>query len=248
VRAALLMWLTAAVLPAGASETLISRADALADDPVRYPQTQPCAHAVQLLDGAGDELLVTVNRSAGADGPRERAAVYIRNKSSAPLYRLLRRIEAGAAGSAGFAPPEIVQPLIDHGPDRLWMVHISERNSGNGGWQDDHLLSVRPTGALDPGACEFSALDDIDLVPATQAYQAFLSSGESILSAAWEDFSATPMCFRFSIWGPHDPHVEPHGGTVSGTYHLLADAARPGCFRLEAESFVRAPANLDAKR
>jgi hypothetical protein len=238
VRATLIACLTAALLPACASEMLVTREEAIADDAAAFPQSQERLQIARRLDDQDSELLVTVNRQAGDGRPRERVAVYLQDPGTAPRYRLLRRILAGQPGSAGFAAPAIDHPLLDAGPQRVWMVRISESSGGNGGWQDDHLLSMRLAVAAYPGAP--ATLDDIELLPATQAYQPFLAPGEAILSAAWEDFGADPMRFRFAIWGAHDTHADPRGGSVSGTYRLRADATRPGCFRMEPDSFVRA--------
>jgi|GEM_PF-4737077 hypothetical protein len=248
MRQALVLWAISGLVRLGASDPGVSRDDAIADAPGLYPGSMHLSCSAQRLDGSDDELLITVNRQGGHPRDRQRVAIYLGDGDGAQRYRLCRRIEAGQPDSAGFAPPEILHPLIDGGPQRVWVVHISERNSGNGGWQDEHLLSLRRPAALDGQSAQAAALDEIDLVPATQAYQPFLAEGEAVLSAASDELSAEPMHFRFSIWGPHDAHVDPRGGTVSGTYRLRADGHRPGCFRLEVASFVRVPAAPGVQR
>jgi len=245
MRATVIAWMAAALLPVAAGETPVSREQALADQPAADDATAGREAAAaslpvaQLLDEEGSELIATIIST----GPgSERAAVYLRDRTSAGRYRLLMRIHPARHPGPGFAPPQILHPLVDQGPQRVWLVRLSSPTGGNGGWLEERLLSLRQAGAGSP------ALDEVEFVPAPQAYQPFLAPGEAVLSAEWADLTATPMAFRFSIWGPHDPHVDPRGGVVTGSYRLCADAARPGCYRLEAARFERVAAEPRAER
>ena len=250
--AALIACCACALPPAHASEALVTRAQALADrsDLVEdgaagaagaageSPAPAPGAVAVQRLDQAGPELIVAL-----AGGARhQRAAVYLEDQASPGRYRLLLRLQGARPAGPGFAPPQILHPLVDRGPGRVWLVRISRPTGGNGGWMEERLLSLRLAGSGAP------ALDEVDVVAAAQAYQPFLAPGEAVLSAEAVDFTATPMSFRFSVWGPHDPHVDPRGGVVSGSYRLCADAERPGCYRLDIERFERVAAGPRPER
>jgi hypothetical protein len=244
MHATLIAWCAAALLPAAASEILVSREQALGDLPARgevavglVGTPAPGVVAAQQLDEDGCELIVTVIR----DQQRERAAVYLSDQASG-RYRLLMRIHPAREPGPGFAPPQILHPPVAQGPGRVWLVRLSSPTGGNGGWMDERLLSLRRAGAGAP------ALDEVDVVSAPQAYQPFLAPGEAVLSAEEVDFAATPMAFRFKIWGPHDAHVDPRGGEVTGSYRLCADAARPGCYRLDAERFDRVVAAPRAER
>ncbi len=244
MRAVLIACCACTLLPAAAGEDLVTREQALADQPASgeagpfLTSSAPSVAVAQRLDQEGVELIVAVIR----DQQRERAAVYLSDLASAGRYRLLMRIHPARAPGPGFSPPQILHPLVDQGPGRVWLVRLSAPTGGNGGWTEERLLSLRLAG---PGA---PALDEVDFVAAAQAYQPFLAPGEAVLSAEAVDFTATPMTFRFRIWGPHDPHVDPRGGVVTGSYRLSADAARPGCYRLEAGRFDRVAAGARAER
>jgi hypothetical protein len=240
----LIAWCAAALLPTAAGESLVSREQALIDQPAVGEATvgpesmAPSVTVVQRLDGGGGELIVALIRA----GQHERAAIYLEERAGAGRYRLLMRVHPARHQEPGFAPPQILHPLVDQGPVRAWLVRLSRPTGGNGGWTEERLLSLRATGSAAP------ALDEVDFVSAPQAYQPFLAPGEAVLSAEWADFTATPMAFRFQVWGPHDAHVDPRGGMVSGNYRLAADAARPGCYRLDAERFNRVAAEPRAER
>jgi hypothetical protein len=247
MRTTLIAWCASALalVPAAAGEALVTRAQALTDAPGRDDAAgepaspAPGATVAQRLeDEAGIELIVALIRA----GQHERAAVYLEDQALPGRYRLLMRIPPERHPDPGFAPPQILHPLVDQGPERAWLVRISRPTGGNGGWMEERLLSLRRSGAGAP------ALDEVDFVAAPQAYQPFLAPGEAVLSAEWDDFAATPMAFRFQVWGPHDPHVDPRGGVVSGSYRLSADAGRPGCYRLEAARFDRVAAAPRAER
>jgi hypothetical protein len=247
-------WCACALMPAAASEALVSREQALGDlvaqgEPpltveaaVDAKPEAPGLAVAQQLDQEGGELIVTVIRASQAHHERGRAAVYLSDQANAGRYRLLMRIHPAREPGPGFSPPQILHPFVAPGPGRVWLVRLSTATGGDGGWMEERLLSLRRSGAGSP------ALDEVDFVSAPQAYQPFLAPGEAVLSAEWDDFTATPMAFRFFVWGPHDPHVDPRGGVVTGSYRLLADAARPGCYRLDAERFDRVAAEPRAER
>src|SRR5580658_5724192 len=170
MRTTLIAWCASALalVPAAAGEALVTRAQALTDAPGRDDAAgepaspAPGATVAQRLeDEAGIELIVALIRA----GQHERAAVYLEDQALPGRYRLLMRIPPERHPDPGFAPPQILHPLVDQGPERAWLVRISRPTGGNGGWMEERLLSLRRSGAGAP------ALDEVDFVAAPQAYQ-----------------------------------------------------------------------------